>query len=114
MKYAESCVPSTTIQAINAQINRIDQAIEVAHRIASANLDWIGWLIDGYVAIVILVLMALFRYTPALRNQIAPLEKDGPDSAAYRSAAARQNLIGALFIVPLLLILYLMVFKPIT
>ena len=45
---------------------------------------------------------------------IAALEKDGPDSDAYRSAAARQNLIGILFIVPLLLILYLMVFKPIT
>ena len=72
------------------------------------------WIDAALVLFVILVLMAVFGYTPALRNQIAALEKDGPDSAAYRSAAARQNLIGALFIVPLLLILYLMVFKPIT
>ena len=71
------------------------------------------WIDAALVLFVVLVLMAVFGYTPALRNQIAALEKDGPDSAAYRSAAARQNLIGALFIVPLLLILYLMVFKPI-
>ena len=72
------------------------------------------WIDAALVLFVILVLLAVFGYTPALRNQIAALEKDGPDSAAYKSAAARQNLIGILFIVPLLLILYLMVFKPIS
>jgi uncharacterized membrane protein len=70
------------------------------------------WIDAALVLFVILVLMAVFGYTPALRNQITALETGGPDSAAYKSAAARQNLVGILFVVPLLLILYLMVFKP--
>ncbi len=70
------------------------------------------WIDAALVLFVILVLMAVFGYTPALRNQIKALEAEGTDSAAYRSAAGRQSLIGALFVVPILLILYLMVFKP--
>jgi len=72
------------------------------------------WIDATLVVFVILVLMAVFFYTPALRNQIAALEQGGPGSAAYKSAAARQNLIGILLVVPVLLILYLMVFKPLS
>jgi uncharacterized membrane protein len=71
------------------------------------------WIDAALVLFVILILIGVLGYTPALRNQIKALETGGPDSAAYKSAAARQNLIGILIIVPLLLILYLMVFKPI-
>lgn len=72
------------------------------------------WIDAALVLFVILVLMAVFGYTPALRKQIAALETGGPNSPAYKAAAARQNLIGILFAVPILLILFLMVFKPIS
>lgn len=72
------------------------------------------WIDAALVVYVLLVLLAVFGYTPALRNQIKALETAGPDSAEYRAAASRQNVIGILFIVPLLAILYLMVFKPIS
>ena len=70
------------------------------------------WIDLALVLFVILVLMGVFGYTPALRNQIKALETGGPDSDAYRSAATRQNLIGILFVLPVFLILYVMVFKP--
>jgi len=77
----------------------------------SLTTRWIDAALGVYV---IIILLGVFGYTPALRNQIKALEADGPDSAAYRSAANRQNVIGIIFIVPILAILYLMVFKPIT
>src|SRR5215471_9711868 len=61
-----------------------------------------------------LVLIAVFGYTPALRDQIKALEAEGSGSAAYRSAATRQNVMGIIVVIPVLLILYLMVFKPVT
>ena len=72
------------------------------------------WIDAALFVWVVIVLMGVFGYTPALRNQIRALETEGADSAAYRSAANRQNLIGILFVIPILLILYLMVFKPVT
>src|SRR5215510_6264925 len=72
------------------------------------------WIDAALFFFVILILMGVFGYTPALRNQIKALETDGPDSAAYRAAANRQNVIGILFAIPILVILYLMVFKPVT
>ncbi len=72
------------------------------------------WIDAALVVYVIIILLGVFGYTPALRNQIKALEAEGPDSVAYRSAANRQNVIGIIFIVPVLAILYLMVFKPIT
>ncbi len=77
----------------------------------SLTTRWIDAALGVYV---IIILLGVFGYTPALRNQIKALEAEGPDSAAYRSAANRQNVIGIIFIVPVLAILYLMVFKPIT
>ena len=70
------------------------------------------WIDLALVLFVILVLMGVFGYTPALRNQIKALETGGPGSDAYKAATARQSLIGILLILPVLLILYLMVFKP--
>ncbi len=70
------------------------------------------WIDAALVVFVVIVLLAVFGYTPALRNQIKALESDGPESPAYQAAAARQRLFGILFVIPILLILYLMVFKP--
>ena len=72
------------------------------------------WIDAALFVWVVIVLMGVLGYTPALRNQIRALETEGPDSAAYRSAANRQNLIGILFLIPILAIRYLMVFKPVT
>ena len=72
------------------------------------------WIDAALVVYVIIILLGVFGYTPALRDQIKALEAEGPDSAAYRSAGNRQNVIGIIFIVPVLAILYLMVFKPVT
>jgi uncharacterized membrane protein len=77
----------------------------------SLTTRWIDAALGVYV---IIILLGVFGYTPALRNQIKALEAEGADSAAYRSAANRQNVIGIIFIVPVLAILYLMVFKPVT
>lgn len=72
------------------------------------------WIAGALLLFVVVVLMAIFGFTPALRNQIKALETEGPDSAAYKSAASRQAVIGIIILVPILLILYLMVFKPIS
>jgi len=72
------------------------------------------WIDAALFFYVVLILMGVFGYTPALRSQIKALETDGPESAAYRAAANRQNVIGILFAIPILVILYLMVFKPVT
>lgn len=72
------------------------------------------WIAGALLLFVVVVLMAIFGFTPALRNQIKALEAEGPDSAAYKLAANRQAVIGIIILVPILLILYLMVFKPIS
>jgi len=72
------------------------------------------WIDAALALFVVLVLIAVFGYTPALRDQIKALEAEGSGSAAYRSAATRQNVMGIIVVIPVLLILYLMVFKPVT
>jgi methyl-accepting chemotaxis protein len=44
--------------AVDAQIARIEEGIELARQITTANLDRIAWLIFGYAAGVILVVLA--------------------------------------------------------
>jgi uncharacterized membrane protein len=70
------------------------------------------WIDAALVVFVVLVLLAALGYTPALRNQIRALESDGPGSALYLAAARRQTVFGIAFAPLLILILYLMVFKP--
>jgi uncharacterized membrane protein len=70
------------------------------------------WIDAALFLYVVLVLTAVLGYTPALRNQIKALETAGPDSPVYKAAAGRQSMIGLVTVIPLLLILFLMVFKP--
>jgi hypothetical protein len=51
-------------------------------------------------------------YTPILRRQIQTLEEHGFDSVEYQQLARRATLIGGANMVPVLLILIMMVFKP--
>ena len=69
---------------------------------------WIQVAIWLYVLVVIL---SIVLYAPALRRQLAEAEAD-PSSAAYRAAAARSNVLGIVVIAIVLVIVFLMVVKP--
>ena len=68
------------------------------------------WIAAALVLYVILVAMAVFAYSPALRRQVEL--SDRPDSPEYQAVARRAGILGPLFSIPLLLILVMMVFKP--
>jgi hypothetical protein len=57
-------------------------------------------------------IFALAVYSPALTRQIEALDRDGPQSPAYRSANLRATIYGIGVMVPILAILFLMVTKP--
>jgi len=61
---------------------------------------------------VIVLLFGLGVYSPALTRQIETLESDGAQSSAYRTAALRATTFGIAVMVPILAILFLMIFKP--
>jgi uncharacterized membrane protein len=70
------------------------------------------WIIAAIVLFVAMFIFALAVYSPALTRQIEALERDGPQSSAYRSAAALATIFGIAVMVPILAILFLMVTKP--
>ena len=70
------------------------------------------WIAAAIVLYVVMLLFGLAVYSPALTRQIETLERDGPRSAAYRSAASRATTFGIAVMVPILAILRLMVTKP--
>jgi uncharacterized membrane protein len=72
-----------------------------------------SWLITAFVLYVIVVLLGLLGYTPALKRQIMLLESAGFDSAAYKSAAGRGRVLGGVLGVATVAIIFLMVFKPV-
>jgi uncharacterized membrane protein len=69
------------------------------------------WIAAAIVLFVIMLLFGLAIYSPALTRQIETLERDGPQSPAYRSAALRATIFGIAVMVPILAILFLIV-KP--
>jgi uncharacterized membrane protein len=70
------------------------------------------WLLTGLVLYVIMGLTAAFGYTPALKRQIASLDKSGFDSPDYQAAARRGTQLGMLLAVIVVIIVFLMVVKP--
>ena len=70
------------------------------------------WIAAAIVLFVIMLLFGLAVYSPALTRQIEKLESDGPHSSAYRTAALRATTFGIAVMVPILAILFLMIFKP--
>jgi uncharacterized membrane protein len=72
----------------------------------------IHWIQAAIVLYVIMLLFGLAVYSPALTRQIETLERDGPQSSAYRSAALRATTFGIAVMVPILAIVFLMVVKP--
>jgi hypothetical protein len=59
-----------------------------------------------------MVIVAVAGYTPALKRQIAVLERSGVNSSEYQAAAARGVRLGAVLGVIVIAIVFLMVVKP--
>jgi uncharacterized membrane protein len=70
-----------------------------------------GWIQVAIGLYVIVVILSIFLYAPALRRQLAEAEAD-PTSAAYAAVAGRSNLLGIAVIAIVLVIVVLMVTKP--
>jgi uncharacterized membrane protein len=78
-------------------------------------IGWSGfprWMISAVVLYVVLVVIALAGYSPALRRQIAALEAEGASSTTYVRWAGRARIAGIATIPFLLAIVFLMVVKP--
>lgn len=81
---------------------------------------WVGgidlrhgiWVALGIFLWLVLVVIAVSQYTPALKRQIAALDAEGPESTAYRAASARATQVGIVLAVIALLIVADMVLKP--
>jgi uncharacterized membrane protein len=69
------------------------------------------WIAAAIVLYVLVAVIGIVLYSPALRRQRAEAERDA-SSAAYRSAATRANLLGLVVVVAVFVIVALMVFKP--
>jgi uncharacterized membrane protein len=70
------------------------------------------WIAASLVLYVLLAAGARFLYSPTLTRQIATLESAGPTSPAYKRLSQRGRVAGILLGLDVVLIVYLMVFKP--
>lgn len=70
-----------------------------------------GWIIVAIVLYVLMIILGIALYAPALKRQIAEAETD-PTSAAYAGAAGRTNTYGVITTAVVLVIVVLMVTKP--
>ena len=71
------------------------------------------WLLTSLVLYGVIVVLALFGYTPTLRRQIEMLDSRGFESLEYRALAGRAQLIGMVLAVLVVVIVFLMVVKPV-
>ncbi|HEX3630130.1 MAG TPA: DUF2269 family protein [Candidatus Dormibacteraeota bacterium] len=83
----------------------------LALRFIGFNL-WPRWMISAIVLYIVLVVVALAGYSPALRRQVKALEAEGATSATYLKWAGRARLTGIISGVFALVIVFLMVVKP--
>lgn len=70
-----------------------------------------GWIIAAIALYVVVVVIGIALYSPALKRQIAEAETD-PTSPAYADAARRTNMFGLITTAVVLVIVVLMVTKP--
>lgn len=70
-----------------------------------------GWIQAAIALYVVVVVVAIGLYAPALKRQLEAAEQD-PTSGAYAVAASRSNLFGLLTLLAVLVIVVLMVLKP--
>lgn len=70
-----------------------------------------SWIVVSLLLYVVVVLIAIFLYSPALKRQMTEAESD-PGSRAYRDAARLGNVFGVITLGVVLVIVALMVTKP--
>jgi uncharacterized membrane protein len=70
------------------------------------------WIAASLVLYVVLVVLAVVGYTPALRQQVALAEAGRVGSDEYRQVAKRGGIIGGILGVIVVIIIFFMVTKP--
>jgi uncharacterized membrane protein len=70
-----------------------------------------GWLATAIVLYVLVAIVGIALYAPAIRRQLAEAERD-PESSAYAVAERRSNILGIVTTMTVLVIVFLMVTKP--
>jgi uncharacterized membrane protein len=70
------------------------------------------WIAASLVLYVVLVIVAVTGYSPALRRQVALAEAGRVDSDEYRQAARRGGISGGILGVIVVIIIFFMVTKP--
>jgi uncharacterized membrane protein len=70
------------------------------------------WIAASLVLYVVLVVLAIVGYSPALRRQVALAEAGRVDSDEYRQVAKRGGAIGGVLAVLVVIIIFFMVTKP--
>jgi uncharacterized membrane protein len=70
------------------------------------------WVAGALVLWLVTAIIGLGFFSPALRRQIRLLAEQGPTSPEYLRVARRATAIGITNVVPVVIILILMVFKP--
>ena len=74
--------------------------------------SWPRWIVTAIALYVVLVVVALAGYSPALRRQIQSLSADGATSTTYLMWAGRARITGIISGVFALIIVFVMVVKP--
>jgi uncharacterized membrane protein len=80
--------------------------------VGSWHTSWPRWIVSGLVLYVVVIVIALAGYSPALRRQIDALEAEGDRSAGYLKWSRRARVTGIATIPFILAIVFLMVVKP--
>ena len=70
------------------------------------------WILTGLVIYAVMAGTAAIVYSPTLNRQIAALDSEGAESAAYRDADARARAVGIFLGVLAVSVVFVMVFKP--
>ncbi len=70
------------------------------------------WIMTALGLWVILLIVGAGIYSPTLRNQIKALEQQGADSAQFKMLNQRGTTVGLALAVIVMVIIFLMVFKP--
>jgi len=72
-----------------------------------------SWITIPLILVLVVTVLGIVVYSPALRRQIQAAEADGPTSASYQAASRRALLTGALTTVLVVAIVFVMVVKPV-
>src|SRR3990172_2136099 len=72
-----------------------------------------SWITIPLILVVVVTVLGIAFYSPALRRQILTAEAEGPASPSYQAASRRALLFGALTTVVVVAIVFVMVVKPV-